>query len=253
MPRSPAWQATLTSRRTGPRHRESIGSACRNCWPEGNRGPIAGVGRTAAHGGGRLREDGAGQHQARVPVWHLPHDDQARRLPVPPPGPHPGLLRKLRLALVRRNALGPGAAAAGGRRHGARGRDPGRAGRPVRRCRPGGRGGVHHRPGWPGRAPLWLGLGARPDPRDGDMGRPGRPEVGRRNGPTGRNAHRLLPRLAGQGDVPGPAWGARQQCVRAVPGSAVRHAAGRIRRPGAAEGDHREGGSVVRQRRILPR
>ena len=207
----------------------------------------------AACRGGRVRPAGPGEHRPGVPDPGLGADDRAGPVPAPAPGPDPGVLRQLRLALVRGDALGSGPAAEGLPGRGTRGRDQGRARHPVHPGRP-APGGRVRRDERNRLAALRLGLGAHPHPRAGGLARRrGRPALDRGHGAAGRRIDGELPGLAAQGHLPDPDRAARQQLVHAVPGAAVRAAAGRKRAPRTGPG-HRGGRTpLVRRRHGLSR
>src|ERR1700722_5357257 len=102
------------------------------------------------------------------------------------------------------------------------------------------------------RGPVRVGLGARAGPRDGYLGRPARPEVGRRPGTSGRQARRAVPGLAAARRLPGPGRSARQQRVRDITGPAVRGGPGGGRRSGAADRSDIQGAGLVRRRHDVP-
>ena len=172
--------------------------------------------------------------------------------PVPAAGAHAGVLRQLRLALLGTDALDPAAAAAHHAGRGGRDGDPLRARRPVLPGGDGGRGRVHRQRGRPGRVPAGLGLGARPRPRDADLGHPDARKWAEAMAPLAEAlASAFLGWLPGQsypvryGTEQGSAFG----LSLAWPFAEARAGAGR---PGAAGRDRGPGPRVVQRGHHVP-
>ena len=200
-----------------------------------------------------LRPGRPRQHRPRVPGRRLAHRAGPGRPAAPTPRAHPGLLRQLRLALLRGDALAAGSPSPCRPRGDPGGGDPGRARGALRRGEAGRGGAVHRRSGQPEpRAAVRLGVGPRPRARARLMGRPRRTALGGTVRAARRCARLELPGLASARHVPGSIRGPHEQRLRDLAGARARARSRRGRRRGAARCPGRRGPPLVRRGRRLP-